>query len=129
LITILVKQYDVVLVTALSLVLMGVFVFVLIILFLGLSLFSFTVLLFLLGITEGVIWWLYNKGLETVGASLTTIVYSTIPFFTLLFSFIYNIFNPWFFILPQNLISVIIGGVLMFCGIVVVNWNDHLISS
>lgn len=125
LITKLVQSYDVLFITALVLLLTGVFIFFLSIPFFQFSFspFSWKLLAFLLflGLLEGVIWILYNLGLRAVGASLTSIIFGTVPFFTLLFSFVTNLFFiPGFFILPENLLSVFLGGVLMFLGIVLI---------
>lgn len=91
------------------------------------SFYNFYIILFIfiIGLLEGFIWLLYNKGLEFVGASLTSIIFSTIPFFTLVFSFLFNLLLiSDFFLIPKNLFAIIFGGVLMFIGTCFIDYHS-----
>jgi drug/metabolite transporter (DMT)-like permease len=70
---------------------------------------------------EGLAWLFYNKGLETVGASATTILFGSVPFFTLLFSYLFNHFLEDFFMIPANIFFVVCGGILISTGIIVIS--------
>jgi drug/metabolite transporter (DMT)-like permease len=76
-------------------------------------------LIILMSSLEGISWLCYNKGLKAAGASVTTILFGTLPFFTLIFSYISNQWYENFFIIPQNILFIIIGGILIFGGITI----------
>jgi drug/metabolite transporter (DMT)-like permease len=78
----------------------------------------------LMSVLEGFAWLFYNKGLATVGASVTTILFGIVPFFTLLFSFVFNRFFENYFIIPKNIWFVIAGGMCIFAGIVVISKSN-----
>jgi len=78
-------------------------------------------LLILISILVTFNWLTYNKGLKYIGASLTSILYSSKAFFTLLISLIFVWLIPNSGIkIPKNLITMIMGGLILVLGLIII---------
>ncbi len=119
----LVQQHDPLTVTAAGFLVSGMFLFCVSVFVQGLSVYTIyttttpVIIISIIGIIEGIAWLCYNKGLAIVGASVTSILFGTVPFITLLFSLGYNYLIKNMFIIPENIVFVVSGGVLIFGGI------------
>ncbi len=82
------------------------------------------ILAILMASLEGFAWLFYNKSLATAGASITAIVFGTIPFFTIMLSLLSNYIAKDFFIIPENILFVVSGGILIFIGIIIISTSN-----
>lgn len=77
-------------------------------------------LMLLLGVAPGIGLWTYNAGLPKIGASLTSVLFALCGIFTVGAQFtITLIFPEAEMILPENLSLVVLGGVIAFLGVYV----------
>lgn len=120
----LLKYHDAVAVTAIG-QLIAAAVLCLAIPWMAMPITAFSLMLaILMALLEGFAWLFYNKGLATAGASITTIIFGTIPFFTIMLSLLFNYIAKDFFIIPENILFVASGGILIFIGIIVISKSN-----
>ncbi|MFH1309023.1 MAG: DMT family transporter [Patescibacteria group bacterium] len=124
----LLKRIPLLEITAIELIIGSILLFLTLGFFISFN-FSFALIpigLLLLTILVIAINWLsYNAGLKYLGASLTSILYSSKAFFTLGISLILLLILPGIGLkIPENIIAMILGGLLMILAIIAIQKND-----